>query len=1126
MKKYLNYFIFVFIVFMPFYVSAAGSYSVEMVSGSANNRVVGTYNTYGEALDSMNMQSSNSSAVATIFRNGVPVDSKYAIFKFKPSGNSTFPLYRNASSSSAYTSINTSYVGDAAVLGYSDNGRVKIMVSGFTGWVSVNAGVVTPISLLGTNMININGTGVRLRSDHGTSSSIVATLNGSYNFNYTDTYKGSDYTWYKISYNGRTAWAAGGSWVTVYNSSLSTYYNHYGPTGNLIHHFTVYSGGKYTDSFTNLGKAPSYLTRDVYYYSFDGNYFYNDVTTMLDDYRAGVYSRSVNSNNPHYSYYLYLTSRSTSGYSASDLDSIIVNNGYNSSSKMYGTGSAFKEAEEKYGTNALLAFATALNESAWGTSSIARNKNNLFGYGASDSCPYDCAYSYNSPRESIMDFASKSSTSYETVSGSYYYGSHYGNKSSGKNIMYATDPYWGEKMAAYAYTRDLKFGGKDFNSNTIGVTKKGVSNVVVYRDASTNSPLYTMKNSKSSDPVYDFTANIVDKVNNNGVEFYKIYTDLSKDQEKFGYVLANQFNVSNSQPVINAKDIELKVGDNFDYLAGVTAFDNENGDLTSKITYEGVVDTSKEGVYSVTYSAVDNSNFHVSKKINVKVINEDEVKIEASDREVLQYSKFDYLDGVKAYNSNGNVDVTYDGVVDTSKIGEYIVTYKASNKSKMVTIMVIKNEKPVIEAKDVTINVNDEFDYLSGVSATDKEDGKLEVSYEGEVDTSMAGEYKVNYTASDKEGQKVNKEVTITVVNSNIDSNENGDDGSSDDISNPLNPTPSDNIGNEVISDDKIGDEIDDDLNNLEEKNGLFYLDYLKNVGGKLQIKGYNTIEGIDNNINTDIKYYVAFTNVDTEEVFIDEASRISDKKEMTKSIYSLDGKDYTYSWFKMDIDFSSIPLGNYIMCVFAISEDSYSFNIINNKLNKTLDSSYSSSDKNVVIRRNYSYGGSPIELMVRGNDFVKKTSGTYYNQFDKYTKFEFTSDNKLHLKGVSYSYGANLSSSSNVSRKIIFENTDDYKSYFKDLGSITDGNYNVVLPESDNLDKTRAWYDANIDLSDLPKGHYVIYITTSSNVVDVYEMTEKLGRNLDNVKSNINGKNYSFIINKDRGNRIELDIK
>ena len=1102
MKKYLNYFIFALIVFMPFYVNAAGSYSVEMVSGSANNKVVGTYNTYTEALNSMNKQNSNSSLVATIFRNGVPVDSKYAIFKFKPSGNSTFPLYRNASSASSFTSINTSYVGDAAVLGYSDNGRVKIMVSGFTGWVSVGAGVVTPISLLGSNMININGTIVRLRSNHSTSSSIVATLNGSYNFNYTDTYKGNDYTWYKISYNGKTAWAAGGDWVTVYNSSLSSYYNHYGPTGNLIHHFTVYSGGKYTDSFTNLGKAPSYLTKDAHYYSFDGNYFYKDVTSMLEDYRVGIYTHSINSSNPHYSYYLYLTARSTSGYSASDLDSIIVNNGYNSSSKMYGTGSAFKEAEEKYGTNALLAFATALNESAWGTSSIAKSKNNLFGYGASDSCPSSCAYSYNSPRDSIMDYASKSSSSYETVSGKYYYGSHYGNKSSGKNIMYATDPYWGEKMAAYAYTRDLKFGGKDFNSNTIGVTKKGVSNVVVYKDASTKSPLYTMKNRKNGDPVYDFTANIVDKVNNNGVEFYKIYTDLARDKEKFGYVLAKDFNVSNSQPVINAKDIELKVGDNFDYLAGVTASDKENGNLTSKITYEGEVDTSKTGTYSVTYSTVDNSNFHVSKKISVKVSNNDEVKIEASDKEILQYSKFDYLDGVKAYNSKGNVSITYEGEVDTSKVGEYIITYKSSNAEKKVTIKVIKNEKPVIETKDVTININDEFDYLNGVSATDKEDGKLEVSYEGEVDTSKAGEYKIVYSASDKEGQKVNKEITVTVISS---TNDNSD--SSDDTSNP--------VDSDSGSDDK----------NLSEGTSEFYFDYLKEVNGKLEFKGYNIIKEINNTLDIKINHYLVFENLLTGEETKYEVSRITDENEIFE--YKENGKDYTYSWFKGEVKTDDLASGNYILHVVTESSDYYIDSVVSNKLLNEQISNYKGT-KYVTITNDYVDSRIPIIFNVREKELGLKETSAFTNQYSYIDDISFK-DGMLYIKGASYSSGVDMRSEANLTRRLIFEDQDTFKTYSYDLGFLNNGPYMISLNGKDQFgkDKNLAWYEKTIDLSDLEKGKYVIYITNKSNISDFGELKDNLMLNdyklLNSVYKN---KSYEFSLNKKARYRIELNIK
>ena len=93
-------------------------------------------------------------------------------------------------------------------------------------------------------------------------------------------------------------------------------------------------------------------------------------------------------------------------------------------------------------------------------------------------------------------------------------------------------------------------------------------------------------------------------------------------------------------------------------------------------------------------------------------------------------------------------------------------------------------------------------------------------------------------------------------------------------------------------------------------------------------------------------------------------------------------------------------------------------------------------------------------------------------------------------------------------------------------MGSIINGNYLVSLPEDDRFDKTRAWYDANIDLSDIPKGNYVLYITTTSNITDVYEMTEKLGRSLDGVNKVINEKNYSFIINKKHGNRIEMIVK
>lgn len=37
--------------------------------------------------------------------------------------------------------------------------------------------------------------------------------------------------------------------------------------------------------YVRLGPAPDYLEEGKQYYSFDGNYFYNDLKTMLDDYK-------------------------------------------------------------------------------------------------------------------------------------------------------------------------------------------------------------------------------------------------------------------------------------------------------------------------------------------------------------------------------------------------------------------------------------------------------------------------------------------------------------------------------------------------------------------------------------------------------------------------------------------------------------------------------------------------------------------------------------------------------------------------------------------------------------------------------------------------------------------------
>lgn len=109
----------------------------------------------------------------------------------------------------------------------------------------------------------------------------------------------------------------------------------------------------------------------------------------------------------------------------------------------------FYYIEQQYNINGVFVAAVGIHESAWGTSQIAREKNNLFGYGAYDSNPYNGAYSFSNYSESIDLIARvfvkyyinpKGTSIYggETAVGTYYNGATL----SGINTKYATDKNW------------------------------------------------------------------------------------------------------------------------------------------------------------------------------------------------------------------------------------------------------------------------------------------------------------------------------------------------------------------------------------------------------------------------------------------------------------------------------------------------------------------------------------------------------------------------------------------------------------------------------------------------------------------------------------------------------------
>ncbi|KZD27377.1 M4 family metallopeptidase [Bacillus cereus] len=79
--------------------------------------------------------------------------------------------------------------------------------------------------------------------------------------------------------------------------------------------------------------------------------------------------------------------------------------------------------------------------------------------------------------------------------------------------------------------------------------------------------------------------------------------------------------VKNEMPMLKVPATTTIIkGDQFDPMIGVSATDKEGGDLTSKVVYEGTVDTSKSGTFEIIYSVRDSIGNEVNtiQKVFVK----------------------------------------------------------------------------------------------------------------------------------------------------------------------------------------------------------------------------------------------------------------------------------------------------------------------------------------------------------------------------------------------------------------------------------------------------------------------------------------------------------------------------
>lgn len=1091
-KKFINIILILSLVipvFIPLMdIKADNSYEVVAIKSDGTVAPIGSFSNYNDAKNSMFGYNSTIDNVAVIKRNGVIVNATYGIFRPNTS-SSTINIYTDYGT--GYMA--PSYSSDTLFLDYDPNtNMIQIMVSGVKAWVNAGAGIIYPISYItnGSNLsYDINkkyvkilyANGIRLREGPGIDFKQVgcngATTCGESQggiwtdggaiyewLNYGSVTNDGTNDWYQVNINGNIGYIANNvadrdleEFIPSQGlkQDFQTYY-YVNNQGELYHQYyaTASSSGTWTN---RLGKAPLYLKQNTRYYSFDGNYFYDDFLKMVNDLRANNYSNAVNKL-PYYNYYQYLPVRTQTNYNADNLNIYIGYDGkidrdkyyyydydkgkweyrpewtspdwysedYNKS-MLYNEGSSFIESQEKYGVNAAQTLALAINESGWGRSYMAVRQNNIFGHGAFDSAPDEYAAGYATVKDGIVAHAFKYiAGDYDNpISGAHYYGGHYGNKLSGNNVSYASDAYWGEKMAGNYYSLDRYFGFQDFNQRLILGIKQGSEAAPVYSAPSTQSNKYYNLKNIPNIPVTILDEVVGEEINGNNV-WYKIQSDLPIDASRnlvdlnlgeynfdtsYAYIHSSYIYKEAKEPAITANDVTLNSGSNFNPLDGVSAYDAWDGDVTDKIkVVSNNVDTNIGGTYVVTYEVIDSENNKATKTINVTIL----------------------------------------------------------------------SSKPSIVANDKTVTLGNSFDPLSGVTANDNEDGDITskiMVVSNNVDINKIGNYQIKYSVTDSD----NNTTTLTI---NVD----------------------------IVSP------------NYKEIDNSFYFESLNIIDNKLHIKGFITLKGVDNSLNNNIRYRLSFVNEETNEEIYQDLTRITNKNDMPFIIDGENNLDYTYSWFEGDITIDILKNGNYSLYLFANDSSNISAVSVSNVFGKAMPTTFTEKSKSALIRSNYESRDATIQLFVRDNLIGSKTGNSRYNISNEYSTITFKNNN-LVIRGASHIIGGDYSANADVTRTLVFENIDTFDTYSFDIGSITNGDYTVELRVPDGFDKTRSWFETNIDLSSLPNGTYTINIATSSNISDFGELQDIFSRKISASLTN-NGKDYSFSVNKNKRFRIELTVK
>ncbi|MBC2307009.1 LPXTG cell wall anchor domain-containing protein [Listeria welshimeri] len=225
-----------------------------------------------------------------------------------------------------------------------------------------------------------------------------------------------------------------------------------------------------------------------------------------------------------------------------------------------------------------------------------------------------------------------------------------------------------------------------------------------------------------------------------------------------GIIVTKNVTVKEPQTTIQAHDSIIYMGDKWtaeDNFDSATDKDGEKVDFKNvTVNKKTDLDFKKPGVYEVTYSYSG-----VARTVNVTVkLRQTSVKVHDSSIYAGEnWSPKDNFNSAKDKQGNSVpfTKVTVTGVVDSTKPGNYEVSYLYDGLKATAHIKVLKNQAQ-ITVKDSTIKSGDtwkaEDNFVQATNRAGEVVSFSQIETKGKVNTNKSGSYQVSYTFDPNEG--------------------------------------------------------------------------------------------------------------------------------------------------------------------------------------------------------------------------------------------------------------------------------------------------------------------------------------------------------------------------------------